>query len=165
MKGEAALGSVLTGVRPRTFRLPQRIAALALAVVNLGRPRLFLQTSPTSRLRYYVSLPRGWTPERRWPLLVSIDGANHGFFLPHALAFLRARQDRPFILVTPCVVSNTGRPDRSAYPYPAEVWHHISRLSAIGSDADGLQEAVAAVRAAYKAEEQFFLTGGLREGT
>ena len=153
------LGSNLTSVRPRFPRLPQLATALALPLVNLGRTRLVLQTTPRSGLQYYVSLPQGWTPTRRWPLLVTIDGANHGFFLPHALRFLWARQQLPFILMTPFVVSNTGRADPSEYPYPAEVWRQVSELSAIGFDAAGLLEAVAAVCDAYSAEEQFFLTG------
>jgi poly(3-hydroxybutyrate) depolymerase len=72
-------------------------------------------------MQYYVSLPAGWTPVRRWPIVVTNDGADHTFRL-QCQTFMRARGAQPFIIVTPVTVSNGGRRDPRAYPYAPDVW-------------------------------------------
>ena len=48
-------------------------------------------------LRYYLSLPVNWSPDRTWPILAIIDGVNQGHFLWNFLRFQQARHRLPFI--------------------------------------------------------------------
>ena len=54
-------------------------------------------------------MPKGWSPSENWPILVTVNGAGHDF-LGNCKAFVRARGDRRFIIVTPCVSSNGKDP-------------------------------------------------------
>jgi len=68
-----------------------------------------LKTSQPSGVKYYVAKPKGWTPDKKWPILVAIDGAGHDFS-GCCNRFVTARGDRPFIVVAPCVSSNGNDP-------------------------------------------------------
>jgi hypothetical protein len=72
-------------------------------------------------LRYYLSLPAHGSPQRIWPILVVVDGVNHGHFLWNFLRFQQARHSLSFILISPLIVSNSGHPDPHDYPYSPEV--------------------------------------------
>jgi hypothetical protein len=69
-----------------------------------------LRTAQGSGVKYYVSLPKGWTPDSTWPILVTIDGSGHDF-KSNFKTFVGARRIRPFIIVTPCVSSNGRDPE------------------------------------------------------
>lgn len=68
-----------------------------------------LTTAKTVAVKYYLSLPQGWTATKTWPILVTIDGSGHGF-LGNCQNFVKARGGLPFIIVTPCVTSNGNDP-------------------------------------------------------
>lgn len=95
-----------------------------------------LKTATTVTATYYLSLPKAWTPDRKWPLVVTLDGAGHNF-LGNCTTFMNARGELPFIIATPCVSSN-GRD-------PAD-------LAAVIAIAGELRKDVGA-------EEKFFVTG------
>lgn len=59
--------------------------------------------------KYYLSLPKGWSAEKTWPIVVTIDGSGHNF-PACSQTFTRVRGNRPFIIVTPCVTSNGRDP-------------------------------------------------------
>src|SRR5689334_16376313 len=42
-------------------------------------PQPELKTAKSVEVQYYLSLPKGWTTEKNWPILVTIDGAGHNF--------------------------------------------------------------------------------------
>ncbi|MGA2497209.1 MAG: redoxin domain-containing protein [Tepidisphaeraceae bacterium] len=69
-----------------------------------------LKTGTAVPVKYYLSLPRGWTARTTWPIVVTIDGSGHDF-LANCRGFSMARGDLPFIVVTPCVTSNDNDPD------------------------------------------------------
>ena len=97
-------------------RLLLTLAVLILSLSHSGRaadstppPSPNLRTEPTSGIRYYLSLPKGWNAGKTWPILVAIDGAGHNF--PGCFGgFCNARGNRPFIVVVPCVTSNGNDP-------------------------------------------------------
>lgn len=87
-------------------------------------------------VKYFVSLPKGWSAERTWPILVTIDGAGHDF-AGNFQNFTRARGDQPFIIVTPCVSSNGNDP----------------------ADAKAVLAIVQEVQQASHGQAKFFMTG------
>src|SRR5690349_15420696 len=88
-------------------------AALALA---LASPAQELKTATTHPMQYYLSLPEGWSADRKWPVVVAIESANRDF--PANLAiFARARGKMPFLIVAPLVVTNGGAGFRTVPSY------------------------------------------------
>jgi poly(3-hydroxybutyrate) depolymerase len=72
-------------------------------------PQPDLKTATAVEVKYYLSLPEGWTADKSWPILVTLDGSGHDF-LGNCRGFMRARGKQPFIIVTPCVSSNGNDP-------------------------------------------------------
>lgn len=83
--------------------------ALARYAKLEGLGRVVLRQAKGHALRYYLSLPAGYDPqaERRWPLLIAVEGAGSGFE-GCAKGFSRARAELPCLVVTPCTLSNTN---------------------------------------------------------
>jgi dienelactone hydrolase len=113
-------------------------------------------------IQYYVSLPRfraglSSTAAQPQALVITIDGSDRDFWGYHA-AFVRARRDLPFALVTPFVVSNGGPPNRSDYPYSADVFN-----AAIGDplafDVAGVSAIIRDLRGRFGSGLPVYLTG------
>ena len=136
-------------------------AGLASVLGLLLGPRLLPAPRQARRhpMLYYLALPHGWSPAHTWPILVVVDGANHGHFLWNFLRFRKARHALPFILVAPLVVTNTGHPDPQASPYSPAVWTRIAQEGAAQFDATGVLAIVDEVRQTYHGQDKFFLTG------
>lgn len=119
-----------------------------------------LKTASTHPIQYYLSLPEGWTKTKKWPVVVVIDSADREF-LQAATAFAQARGTRPFILVTPLVVTNGGAGFRSVptYHYSNETWDRIQNSGQFKFDMDGLNAIVQDVVKDYGGEDKFFITG------
>jgi dienelactone hydrolase len=99
------------------LRLPTPILLAVATLMALARESRCADTSePKSGLhasaggvQYYLSLPKRWTTNSTWPILVSIDGAGHNF-LGNFQAFTKARGEQPFIIMTPFISSNGNDP-------------------------------------------------------
>jgi hypothetical protein len=119
-----------------------------------------LKTATTHPIEYYLSLPQGWTAAKKWPVVVVIESADREF-LNAATAFATARRDRPFILVTPLVVTNGGAGYRSVptYHYPDSVWNRIQDAGQFNFDMDGINAIMRDVSKQYSGEEKYFITG------
>jgi poly(3-hydroxybutyrate) depolymerase len=115
---------------------------IAVTSANIGwcaqnsDPAPELKTAKSVEVQYYLSLPKGWTAEKNWPILVTIDGAGHNF-LGNCQSFIRVRGERPFIIVTPCVSSNGKDP----------------------ADLKAVIAIVKEVQQEFKGEPKFFITG------
>jgi poly(3-hydroxybutyrate) depolymerase len=95
-----------------------------------------LKTAASVKATYYLSLPKGWSAEKTWPIVVTIDGSGHNF-AGNAKGFASARGEWPFIIVTACVSSN-------------------------GNDPGDLQAVLAIVKEVqqeFKGQPRFFMTG------
>lgn len=110
-------------------------------------------------MKYWVSLPAGWSAERAWPVAVVIPDA-HREFLENLNAFAEAGKDAPFIFVAPLVLT-CGGPYRGnpPYPYGEAAWKEADAKGDFGFDADGIAAAVADVHRMYAGEEKYFITG------
>jgi dienelactone hydrolase len=119
-----------------------------------------LKTASTHPMKYYLSLPDGWTAGKTWPVAVVIESANREF-QTNAAAFARARGKLPFIIVAPMVVTGGGSGFRGVptYRYTDAVWSQIDREGAFRFDDAGIAAAIADVHRLYGGEERYFLTG------
>src|SRR4051812_3613022 len=81
------------------------------------------RSASTHPMQYDISLPRGWTKGKKYPVVLVIESANREFRKTLDL-FAKARGDKPFILVAPYVLTNGGAAARfkEAYPYDEKVW-------------------------------------------
>ncbi|MBA3943363.1 MAG: hypothetical protein H0X37_02235 [Herpetosiphonaceae bacterium] len=117
------------------------------------------RTAATHPMQYYLALPQGWTPSKSWPILVVVDGANHGHFLFNCLRFMLARRSLPFIIVAPFVLTNTGHPNPSEYPYAQAVWDDVAKTGAPRFDEQGVLAIIDDVQRSYHGQRKFFITG------
>jgi hypothetical protein len=119
-----------------------------------------LKTASSHPIQYYLSLPEGWTAEKRWPVVVVIESAERDF-LAAAQAFAQAGQHRSFILVTPLVVTNGGAGFRNVptYHYSDSVWDSIQSSGQFNFDMDGITAIMKDVVKQYGGEDRYFVTG------
>src|SRR5262249_11470088 len=120
----------------------------ALAQENKTAPQL--KTASTHAMQYYVSLPEGWTIQKKWPVVVIIESANRQF-LQTITAFVQARMQAPFILVAPLVVTNGGPHYRDVptYHYTEAVWKRIESEGPFKFDSEGLAAVMKDMRTLY----------------
>jgi dienelactone hydrolase len=139
------------------FLLTSSLTSLAFDIRG-NEPQL--KTASTHPIQYYVSLPEGWTAEKKWPVVVVIESADREF-LDAANSFAKARQQRPFILVTPLVVTNGGSGYRNVptYRYSDEVWNRIQSSGPFKFDSEGLVAIMQDVVKQYGGESKYFITG------
>ncbi|HEY2012532.1 MAG TPA: hypothetical protein VGH38_03475, partial [Bryobacteraceae bacterium] len=75
------------------------VLALSLpAAWAQGAPGPVLKTARHHPMEYLLSLPQGWTAQKKWPVVVVIESANREF-QKTATRFAEARKSLPFILV------------------------------------------------------------------
>ena len=141
------------------FRLLIPLTASVLTIPALASDPQELKTAASHPMQYYVSLPKAWSGNRTWPVVMIIEAAEREF-LRTLNVFEKARGDRPFILVTPLVTTNGGANYRQAetYHYSEETWAKIQE-NRCGFDFDGIAAVAADVRKLYHGESQYFLTG------
>jgi len=119
-----------------------------------------LKTASTHPIQYYLSLPETWASGKKYPVVVVIDSADRDF-LAAATDFARARGHRPFILVTPLVVTNGGAGFKNvpSYHYTNEVWDRIQSTGQFNFDMEGIDGIVQDMVKQYGGEDNFFITG------
>lgn len=119
-----------------------------------------LKTASGHPIQYYLSLPEGWVAGKKYPVVVVIESAEREF-LQAATAFAQARQQRPFILVAPLVVTNGGAGYRSVptYHYSDQVWDRIQASSPFKFDMEGITAIMQDVVKQYGGEDKYFVTG------
>lgn len=136
------------------------LACTSALFVAHGSEAPQLKTASGHPIQYYLSLPEGWTAGKKWPVVVVIESADREF-LAAATAFAQARQRRPFILVTPLVVTNGGSGYRTVptYHYSDAVWDRIQKSGQFNFDMDGITAIMQDVVKQYGGEEKYFVTG------
>jgi hypothetical protein len=70
--------------------------------------RLVLRKASTHPIRYFISLPRGFTRQtgKKWPILFVLAGRDVSPFEDMAEGYAKSRGELPFILVVPCTFNN-----------------------------------------------------------
>jgi len=146
-------------------------AAILLTVLVLATPvagtthpdagnAVSAHQSKTHPMRYWLSLPAGWTPGRSWPVVVVIADA-HRDFRDNLQRFVAARGTRPLILVAPEVVTCGGTSGQTSppYAYTEPEWRAVQEAGAFAFDDAGLAAVLADVHSTWGGEEKPFLTG------
>jgi hypothetical protein len=134
------------------------LSALALAAQAPGA--LTLERATTQPMAYHLSLPKGWKPGGPWPVVMAIEAAGMDF--PGlAKAYMKARGDRPYILVVPHSLTNGSSRYREAdvFVYTPAEWTQVDRQGRWAFDEAGLPAVLADVRRLYGGEARAFLTG------
>ncbi len=111
-------------------------------------------------MQYYLSLPEGWSADRKWPIVIVIESADRQFEQATNV-FIQARAARPFIIVTPLVVTNGGAGYRGlpTYHYSDAVWDRIQNLGPFRFDSEGIAAVMQDVVKDYSGDDKFFITG------
>jgi hypothetical protein len=119
-----------------------------------------LKTASSHPIQYYLSLPEGWVAGKKWPVVVVIESADREF-LQAATTYTQARGSRPFIVVTPLVVTNGGAGYRSVptYHYSDAVWDRIQNSGPFNFDMGGIAAIMQDVTKQYGGEDKYFIAG------
>jgi hypothetical protein len=136
------------------------IVAMALTAHGAAPAPTSVHRATTHAMRYHLALPQGWVASRSWPVLVVIPDAAREFE-DNLMQFVRARADRPYILVAPEVLScgGAGSRTRDHYSYSATVWDSLQGGDDFAFEDAGLAAVLADVRKQWHGESRAFLTG------
>ena len=120
-----------------------------------------LRTASRHPMQYYVSLPEGWTPDKKWTIVVTVTGGLKDF-QTNAKLFAAARKNLPFILVTPVNLTNGGGSNLRNLPeynYAPSVWDDVNKVGWCDFDLQGLDAVIADVQRLYNGREKCFIAG------
>ena len=133
-----------------------------------------VQTATAHPMKYYISLPKNWAPDRKWPVLVA-PSAHYGDKGKNLAMFAVERDARKadFILVAPLVINADRVADMTEYR--GAVMDAISAADAAspaGSrrpdrndgarakfDSEGIRAVLQDVQKLYRGEEKVYITG------
>lgn len=123
-----------------------------------------LLTATGHPMAYYLALPEGWNPGKKWPIVVSSESSEKEF-KANIEQFILARGHLPFILVVPFTVTTSGYGLRTPlFPYTEDTWKMIDRVGSCQFTVEGVNQVLADVQKKYNGEDQYYLTG-LEAGT
>jgi poly(3-hydroxybutyrate) depolymerase len=120
-----------------------------------------LKTALHHPIQYYLSLPEGWTADKKWPVVFTIEGGLKNF-RNSAEVYATARKHMRFIIVSPVILTDGGGDDQRNLPeyhYASEVWDQIGKTGICAFDQQGLDAIMTDLRQQYGAEDKFFITG------
>ena len=164
-KNYALVGAMLTAALPHqkddsklAKGYPERARILRDSEAKLASQSPLLKQARTHTMKYFLSLPNGWSPDKKWPMLVCVDGAGSNFAGMNG--GYGGKANATYIVVTPCSFSNTNSLEgqEAKYPYPKEVLEEWNGKR-MDFDEPGLLAALTDVRADFNGEEKFFITG------
>ncbi|KAF0243844.1 MAG: hypothetical protein FD180_3012 [Planctomycetota bacterium] len=126
------------------------------AKASLTEP--LLRKASTHDMRYFLSLPPGWTPDKTWPVLVACEGTGANY-RDQCARFAGFRKDVPVILLTPCTFTNTSGPKKEKHPWYTEELMNQWTKNLMEFDDPGIMAALADVKRDWGGEEKFFISG------
>lgn len=154
--------SIAQGRAPATLAekaAKAREAAMREAEAELSTASPLLKQARTHTMKYYLSLPKGWSADKKWPVYVAVEGAGCNF--AGACRGAAGDKNERFIVVTPCGFTNTNALSEVAakYPYPQEVLDAADAEGRVKFDEPGLLAVLADLRELYGAEEKICISG------
>jgi predicted esterase len=147
--------------------IPTR-AALPPQFIHDAKTKPIWQSVDGHSIRYLLSLPKDWSPDRRWPVIVVITGSSSNFPII-AQGYHDVRGDRPFIVITPATVSSGSKIDTDLYPHLSQ--DELARLAAasvrekLAYDMAGLERILAEVGEKFAGDSKAYLSGFSMGGT
>ena len=115
-------------------------------------------------MNYYLTLPKDWSEDKTYPILVCVEGAGSNFGGCHGI-YARDRGDHPFIVITPIGFSNTNSLNNQEKKYPQYPPELLQEIEAKGQahrldwDEAGLLSVLEDVRKEFKGRKKIFITG------
>lgn len=151
---------VIVGMRLLLVTALVAFPASAPAAGDVAPANTTALRASTHPMRYHLALPSGWQADRTWPVLVVIPDAGREFEANLA-RFVKARGNRPYILVAPEVLSCGGAGSRTAahYSYTVAEWDSLQRGDDFAFEDGGLEAVLGDVHRRWNGETQAFLTG------
>ena len=166
----ATVLAVATGFRAQAADSPATRSEKSDAVPSAPS----LQTATTHPMKYYISLPPNWSPDRKWPVLVA-PSAHYGD-KGRSLAMFAAERDArkaSFILVAPFVINADRVTDMTEYRGAVmDAIRAADAASPAGSrrrdrndvvrakfDSEGLRAILKDVQKLYRGEDKVYFTG------
>ena len=137
---------------------PARAKLLKEVELKGAETSAILRKASTHEMQYYLALPKGWSPARKWTIGVGVEGAGCNW-MGMMNGLMGARGDKPLILVTPVTFSNTNGLNKDKYPYPQETLDEVEKSGRMKFDEAGLLAVLDDVRREFNGEEKFCITG------
>ena len=136
------------------------IFLISITSVSGQRSLTVEKTISGGLMKYYISLPKGWKKDKKWPVIIAVEAAEKEFKL-NAVRFSEAAALTPYIIVSPVIVSNgnSGRRNAVVYPYSTETWDKIDAMSDCVFDIEGVKQIIKDVAKDYNGEEKVYFTG------
>jgi len=140
--------ALLTVISTITFAQPESKDAIQLKKLD-GHP-----------MQYYISLPKGWSASKKWPVVMVLEAAEKEYKV-NAQRFIDAREDMPFIIVAPIHTNNgnQGRRDPNLFPYTNQTWDYIDKIGDCQFNDDGFKQILTDIKKLYEAEDAVYITG------
>jgi dienelactone hydrolase len=113
---------------------------------------------PDHPLVGYVSLPKGWSRKKKYPVLITVDGAGSNF-LGSGRRFATTRGSRKYIVLAPCTLSNTNELLPKKYPYYTEQLLQENNGNRIAFDLAGVEKLLAFVEEHLGGSGKIAVTG------
>src|SRR5690349_14356645 len=90
---------------------------------------LLIKRASDHPMQYYISLPAGWSINKKWPVVIVLEAAEKQY-KANAERFMNVRGQMPFIIVAPIHTNNgnQGRRDPALFPYSTETWDYIDKV-------------------------------------
>lgn len=148
-------------------RVPPATATLSESILDAKKKPIWQSVNGHS-IRYLLSLPKDWSPDRKWPVIVVITGSSSNFSVI-AQGYHDLRGGRPFILVTPATVSSGSKIDAELYPHLSA--DELARLASasvrekLEYDMAGLELILAEVGEKFAGDSKVYLSGFSMGGT
>jgi predicted esterase len=136
-----------------------RAAAMLECEGAISAKSPILKSCTSHPMKYYLSLPEGWTATKKWPVYVAVEGAGSNFL--GAIGGARGNGNDTFIIVTPCGFTNTNAMTddmRKKYPYTKEVIDKADE-GRMAFDEPGMLAILDDLKASYGAQDKACITG------
>lgn len=144
------------------------LAVLRAAESSQGPVALPLKTATTHPMKYYISLPRNWSADRKWPVLVA-PSAHYGDKGKNLAMFAAERDKRKasFIIVAPLVINADRVADMTEYRGPVADAINAADSATDGRnetarakfDSEGIQAVLKDVQKLYGGQDEVYITG------
>jgi dienelactone hydrolase len=128
--------------------------------IELGRKDVVMIGAKDHPIVGWLALPKNWSRKKRYPVLVTVDGAGSNF-LGACRASRKRRGSREWIILAPCTFANTNSLPEKKYPF-----YDKKLLTSMGGftkrfdwDHKGLTALLAVVRERFGGEEKIAITG------
>lgn len=157
-KGDAERAYRLLTALERIKSEPARAKLLHEVELKAAEKSPILKKASTHALVYYLVLPKGWTPTKKWPILVYVEGAGCNF-LGAIKGYAEARGELPFILVTPQTFSSTNELKKDKYEYEQALLDQYQSGNRLPFDEEGLLAVLADVQRDYAGDARIFISG------